>query len=378
MKLFLYEVRKIFSWKLILLVVLLNVLIFKLMIEFDLEYFPNGRPDGDMFKIEQQLIPKYGVKIDENEFSEIQEVYQQKFKEADQYLANDKDAVAAGLEDYEKFSNYDKNNELQSAYHYELVFNRDVDFPWELQSYEWYLEEYQLAEEAILVKMNGATKAQKKHYEQLLKEDKLPFYSETVMKNFKTYKTSVAITIFLSVIIFISPIFLRDVQANVVPLQYSSKKGRKVFRVKWLAGLISSIVMTSVLLIVYMTLYKSNGTASHFDLPLYTFGWYDNWYDITFLQYIILSVVTIFTMSVLLGILTMAISSIAANTIALIAIQIVIAFVMIAGGASVIIQNIIDLQFHQLFVPSVLVIFTGFILIVTYFVWLRECQKDIM
>ena len=153
------------------------------MIEFDLEYFPNGRPDGDMFKIEQQLIPKYGVKIDENEFSEIQEVYQQKFKEADQYLANDKDAVAAGLEDYEKFSNYDKNNELQSAYHYELVFNRDVDFPWELQSYEWYLEEYQLAEEAILVKMNGATKAQKKHYEQLLKEDKLPFYSETVMKN---------------------------------------------------------------------------------------------------------------------------------------------------------------------------------------------------
>lgn len=378
MKLFLYEVRKIFSWKLLLLVVLLNVLLFKLLIEFDLKYFPNGRPGSDMFTIEQQLISKYGIKIEDNEFLEIQEIYQQKAKEADQYLANDQDAVAAGLENYEKFNDYDENNKAQINYHDMLFFDRDLDFPWELQSYEWYIEEYQLAEEAILAKMTCATEAQKKHYEQALKEDKLPFYSDTVMKNFKTYKTSVAIAIFLSVIVFISPIFLRDVQANVVPLQYSSKRGRNVFRVKWLAGLFSSIVMTAVLLVVYMTLYKSNGTASHFDLPLYMLGWHHHWYDITFLQYIILSIAIIFAMAVLLGILTMAVSSIVTNTIALIAIEIVIAFMMVAGGASVIIQNIIDLQFHQLFVPSVLVIFTGFILIVTYFVWLRECQKDIM
>lgn len=139
MKLFLYEVRKIFSWKLLLLVVLLNVLLFKLLIEFDLKYFPNGRPDSDMFTIEQQLISKYGIKIEDNEFLEIQEIYQQKAKEADQYLANDQDAVAAGLENYEKFNDYDENNKAQINYHDMLFFDRDLDFPWELQSYEWYI-----------------------------------------------------------------------------------------------------------------------------------------------------------------------------------------------------------------------------------------------
>lgn len=379
MKLFLYEMRKIFSWKLILLVILLNVLMFKLMIEFDLKHFPNGRPDGDTFKIEQQLIPKYGPKIDENEFSEIKEVYQQKVKKADYYLANDKDAIAAGLESYEKFSHYDENNKLQMNYHDELFFNRDVDFPWELQTYEWYLNEYQYAEQSIRVKMADATTdAQKKHFEQLLKENKLPFYSDRVPYNFKMYKTSVAITIFLSIIILISPIYLRDVQANVVSLQYSSKKGRKTFRVKWFAGLISTILLTSILLAIYMGLYKSNDTSSHFGLPLHALDRYDHWYDITFLQYIILSIIIIFVMAILLGILTMAISAVVNNTLALIAIQIVVAFVMIAGVASFIVRNVIDLQFPQFFVPTVLIVFISVLAIATYAVSKKERLKDII
>lgn len=379
MKLFLYEMRKIFSWKLILLVILLNVLMFKLMIEFDLKHFPNGRPDGDTFKIEQQLIPKYGPKIDENEFSEIKEVYQQKVKKADYYLANDKDAIAAGLESYEKFSHYDENNKLQMNYHDELFFNRDVDFPWELQTYEWYLNKYQYAEQSIRVKMADATTdAQKKHFEQLLKENKLPFYSDRVLYNFKMYKTSVAITIFLSIIILISPIYLRDVQANVVSLQYSSKKGRKTFRVKWFAGLISTILLTSILLAIYMGLYKSNDTSSHFGLPLHALDRYDHWYDITFLQYIILSIIIIFVMAILLGILTMAISTVVNNTLALIAIQIVVAFVMIAGVASFIVRNVIDLQFPQFFVPTVLIVFIGVLAIATYAVSKKERLKDII
>lgn len=379
MKLFLYEMRKIFSWKLILLVILLNVLMFKLMIEFDLKHFPNGRPDGDTFKIEQQLIPKYGPKIDENEFSEIKEVYQQKVKEADQYLANDKDAIAAGLENYEKFNHYDENDELQMNYHDELFFNRDLDFPWELQSYEWYLNEYQYAKQSMIMKLKDATtNAQKKHFEQLLKENKLPFYSDRVTYNFKTYKTSVAITIFLSIIILISPIYLRDVQANVVSLQYSSRKGRKAFRVKWFAGLISTILITSLLLTLYMVLYQSNETSSHFDLPLHALGRYDHWYDMTFLQYIMLSVIIIFIISILLGMLTMVISSAVNNTLALIAIQIVVAFIMIAGVASFIVRNVIDLQFPQLFVPAILMIFIGVIAIATYAVSKKEQLKDIV
>ncbi len=376
-RLFLYEMKKIFSWKLILLVLLVNLLMFKVLLEFDLEYFPNGRPAGDDFKIEQHIISKYGATMDEEEFLDLQATYEEEVAKADAFLANDPKAIAVEMDSYENFRDFDYGNEEKMAYHDEMFFNSEEDFPWVLQAYEGYLERYQHKEKALVANMKGATPAQKKRYEQLLEEEKFAVYTDTVTSNFKSYKTSMAIVIFLSVAILISPIFLRDVNAGVVPLQYSSKKGRSVYRTKWLAGLVSSILIASILLILYMTLYATNDTSSHFDLPLYTFGWDYFWYDITFLQYITLSIAVIFGMSVLLSILTMAISSLVPNTIVLIAVQIVIMFVMIAGGATVIINNLINIWYAQAFVPSVLTIFAVVTILVAGFVWRREGKRDI-
>ena len=83
-------------------------------------------------------------------------------------------------------------------------------------------------------------------------------------------------------------------------------------------------------------------------------------------------------MAILLGMLTMAISAVVNNTLALIAIQIVVAFVMIAGVASFIVRNVIDLQFPQFFIPAVLIVFSGFIAIATYAVSKKERLKDII
>lgn len=87
MKLFFYELRKIFSWKLLVLILLVNVILFKLLIEFDLDYFPNGRPTGDHFDIEQQIIPMFGAEWDDEELSEFQGMYEAEVAAADAYLA---------------------------------------------------------------------------------------------------------------------------------------------------------------------------------------------------------------------------------------------------------------------------------------------------
>jgi hypothetical protein len=378
MKLFFYEVRKILSWKLLLLILLVNVLLFKLLIEFDLKYFPNGRPAGDHFDIEQQIIPLFGAEWDETELLELQAMYEKEMSDADAYLAKDPEAVALSMDSYEKFKNYDYVNEQQEAYHNKIVFDSDEDFPWRLQTYDWYLTQRQYREDAIIAYMNYASEGQKKRLQQLLDEERFAVYSEVVPSNFKTYKTSIAIAIFVSIAILISPIFIRDKIANVVPLQYSSAKGRKLYRTKWLAGLFSGTLLTAILLLFYMALYGTNDTKSHFDLPLTSFSWNYYWYDITFWQYIILSVTVIFALSVVLTILIMAISSVVPNRIVLIGVQIVVLFVMIAVGTTYVVRNVIDLNYAQLFVPSLVGGFTLFTGLFMWAVWKRELKRDIV
>ena len=378
MKLFFYEVRKIFSWKLLLLILLVNVLLFKLLIEFDLEHFPNGRPAGDHFDIEQQIIPMFGADWDVKELSELQEMYEAEVAEADAYLANDPEAVALGMDSYEKFMSYDYENEEQDAYNAKIIFDSDEDFPWRLPTYDWYLTENQFREQALMMQMEEATESQKKKIQQLIDEKRFAIYSDVVTSNFKTYKTSIAIAIFVSIAILISPIFIRDKIANVVPLQYTSAKGRLLYRTKWFAGLFSGTLLAAILLIFYMTLYATNDTQSHFDLPLTSFSWNYHWYDITFWQYIVLSVGAIFVLSIVLTVLTMAISSIVPNRIVLIAVQIVVLFVMIAVGAKYAVQHVINLNYAQLFIPSLFVGFTLFTVLMMWGVWKRELKRDIV
>lgn len=378
MRLFFYEVRKIFSWKLLLLILLVNILLFKLLIEFDLKYFPNGHPAGDHFAIEQEIIPMFGAKLDEEEFSLLQGMYNKEVEAANAYLANDPEATEANLDNYEKFKNYDIENEEQNAYHDKLFFESNEDFPWRLQTYDWYFTEYEYREESLVSSINEASEGQKKSLQQLLDDQQFAVYSDVVTSNFKTYKTSIAIAIFISVAILISPLFMQDKIANVVPVQYATTKGRKLYRTKWFAGLFSGTLLTIVLLTFYMMLYQTNDTHSHFELPLSAFGWYYHWYDITFWQYILLSVLVIFILSIVLTILTMAISSIVSNRIVLIAVQIIVLFVMIAVGATYVVQHVIDLNYAQLFVPSLVGGFTLFTVLMMWAVWKRELSRDIL
>lgn len=209
-------------------------------------------------------------------------------------------------------------------------------------------------------------------------EGKYSVYSDTVTYNYKNYKTYLAIVIFLSIAVLISPIFLRDKKTNVVPLQYSAKNGRSIYRTKWLAGVVSTVFITSILLTLYMSLYSTNNTSSHFDLPLHSFSWFYQWYDITFLQYIIISTIVIFVLSILLGILTMAISTMVPNTIVLIAVQIIVMFSMIAGGANVLVKELMTMIYTQAFIPAMISIFTMGVFVFMRFVWKKEMRRDIL
>ncbi|MDN3451686.1 hypothetical protein QMA09_15920 [Planococcus sp. APC 3906] len=378
MRLFGMEMKKIFSWKLLLLIAVVNVLLFYLRLEFELEHFPNGRPATDLFRIEQQLIPEYGARIDDNELLEIKALYADRVTAANAFFGKEDNAQVLGITGYKEFRAMDTADPELSAYYSDLMFESGQDFLWELQAWELLIENFEARYSAIKAQIERTDGARQQHYEQQLAEERFAFYSSTVLENFLNYKTYMAIIILISVAILMSPVFLRDYRAGMLPIQYTAKVGRGVYRAKWLAGLCSTAILTVLLLAIYMSLYWSNGTASHFATPLSSFGWYDHWYDMTFFEYILLSVASIFVVAMLLGVLSMAISTIVPNAIVLIGIQIVVLFIMIAGVTMYLIRDIIILYLPQMLVPAAYLVLFGIIFISFGWIWRRELRKDIV
>ncbi|KOO42703.1 ABC transporter permease [Priestia koreensis] len=377
MQLFWMEMKKIFSWKMMILLAFVNVVLYFLLFSFHIEYFPNGRPDRDDFAIEQKFIPKYGANINRKEYGDFVKEYNQKVQQADTYLKNDPQADDAGITSYESLRQWDDNNQKQSNYHDLIFFKRSIDEFWELQAMEGSMEQYKYRVEPIQSEMKYAEKGQKKHFQTILAEKKYPSYTDTVLENFNNVKTNLSIILFISVAIFISPLFLRDRLKELEPLQYSSKKGRRVYRTKLLAGLASTAILTTLLLFVYLSIYATNHTSSHFQLPLHSMSSY-YWYDVTFWEYIVWSVLAICFSSLLLGTLSMAISTIVPNTIVLIGVQILTTFVMIAGVAFFLIGDTFSI-FHPIwFVPAGYAVFFVLVVGLMIVVGKREARRDVL
>ena len=378
MSIFLNEIKKIFSWKTILLIVVINILLFKMLIEFDIKHFPNGRPFGDMFKIEQEIIQIYGSDVSEDEIKDFEQRYERKKTEANAFLENDSAAEALNIRTIEDVQDLDNSTDEQKAYHDMLYFEKGTDLVWEIQSYASYLELYKYREESTKSSFSWLSEPAKQVVQKRINEDKYSFYSDFTLKNFKTYITSVAVTIFISITLLLATLFIGDKRAVVIPLQYTSKKGRKLFGIKWLAGLTSAVLVTAVLTTIYMGLYSTNNTSSHFDLPLYAFDNVGYWYDLTFFQYIIIVISLMVFLSIILGGMVMAVSNIVPNRIALIVSIVVILFCMIAGGAYVVIGMLFQIMLPEFLIPIVVIVFVILTIGLTLFTWKREMKRDIV
>lgn len=326
MKLFWMELKKIFSWRIVLLVVILNLLLFKMDVEFELEYFPNGRPNIDQFQLEKEMIAKYGEVIDEDEFADFLATYEKRVEEADQFLQNNEVAIAAGVETYEEYRNGDLDDPVMDDLHWHIIFELEEDLFWELQAREYYIVLYEDKErnfEEVLV-TDSISNQKRKRLEEMLANEKFQYYDGQVLDNFQSYALDVTGIILLSIAIVLSPIYVRDKMSDVVPLQYTSKQGRRTFYTKWFAGLTAIAILLAVHLPIYGGLYLTNDTSHYFFMHLYSMAWEYVWYDITFGQYILLTVAAIIALAYLFGILTMVCSALVFNYLTQIGTQILI------------------------------------------------------
>ncbi len=312
----------------LLICLLINLLMYYIFIDFDISVFPNGRPATDMYNIGIEMVDKYGHELDENELKDFTKVLQQEIKKADKYIQADKEFSNLGITSYREFIDMRKENQenpeidLLSS---KIMFDKEIDLFWEIPQRENVIEKMEFVNERYgysdLVQL--PTSKQDQRIQEIIQSGKVNaiFPSYPVEYNFQTISQSIAITILVSVIFMISPIFIRDYKNNMFGLQYSSKIGRGLVLKKVTAGMLATFIITTFLIIVYYGLYSTNDIGMFLESEINSFMGTVYWYDFSFLQLIIMTILLTYVITLSLSLLAIFVSSICKNYISIIGIQ---------------------------------------------------------
>jgi hypothetical protein len=324
------------------------------------------------------MIEKYGAKMDETEIADFKKTYEQQVEEADHILQSREDFKKADITTYEQFKQMDFEDQVYSDLHGKLFFEESIDLFWELQERESLKDFHNLQQLIINNTISAATSEQKKRLEEIKASGSHHVYPEVAFTNFKDFIMNVTIVIVISVAVMVSPLMIRDRILRVRDLQYTAKEGRKVYLKKVLAGIFSTVMVVTVLLGVYFSLYSMNHTATFFPVPIQSFIGPNFWYDLTFFQYIILTVFAIYVLGIVIAMLAMSVSTVVPNYIALIGVQVPFLYAMTSIAVSYLINQIINLGIPKWVVPVSymgLAVLTGLLIALSV---KREGVKDIV
>lgn len=380
MRILFEEVKKLINIKSIVLVVFVSIIIYQMFIVFEFKNFPNGRPALDNFIITQEMLMEYGKEMDEKEYEHFKVSYQQRIDEATEYLQSQDELVAAGLDTYEKFREADRGEENISSLINKVMFEDYVDVFWEIQAMEPMMETYENQDRYGQGDMALGVK-QEARVEQIKENGALTaVFTYLVIENYNSMIRYVAILVFMSIILIIMPLYIRDRKNNAMILQYTTKLGRAIYRKKLLAGLIASFLVISAQLGCFFLFYTGNDTGLFMNLNLNSIFnyFFISWFDLTFLQYILLTVIAIYILGLSLVLIAAWVSGVVPNYMTSIGLYVPLAFVLFGTGTKYLVQDVTNLSLPKYHLPTSLLIIVVLCLALIMWSNKRERIKDIV
>ena len=325
MRIIINEIKKLFNLKILLILGLIVFIICKIFISFWIEVFPNGSETPD-FNLSVQMLKDYGTTMDEKEFEDFKEKSALREKEADEYLKGDKEAQELGIKSYRELReslDKGKTDEKVEALHSKIYFKDNVYLFWEMQSRESLIASYEnpLNRNAELY----SSKPNKyKRLKELEKGDQLKsVLSYVTFLNYDSLITNFSILVVVTLAFIISPIFLRDEKNKVNLLQYSSKTGRKMGSKKVISAMITAFGISTLELIGLFLMYIPNDTLQFWNCSINSkFNYMVSWFDLTFGQYIMLTILVIYIITFVVTSVSLFVSSKVKSYVALIGVQV--------------------------------------------------------
>lgn len=372
MRILFYELKKIFEFKKVLILIGICLIIFQMYISFYFKYFPNGS-DKYAFNVSLQMLNDYGSSMDKEEYSHFKGRYEQEKQAAEQFIQNNERLANAGVTTYNQFRTMDSHIKQSDLSDY-IMFEIKVDLFWELQAREHIMERY----EGIDRDRGYLNEQQLKRFEQLQQTGAITsIFPDSVHYNYDQSISYTAALILISIMFMIAPVYIRDRINRVQELQYASRTGRNLFVAKLMASLIAAFIIITTELVCFFVLYAGNQTSPWFPVNINSF---DNtgtsWYDLTFLQYIALTVGIIYALGAAITLVVAFLSSVAPNYITVIGAQVPIAFLLFGMGLNYMLERSTSIYLPQWLQPLCLVSLAAVAVILIFLRWKREQVSD--
>ena len=254
MKIIFNELKRIFNFKMVLLLIIINLIMYFLFIRLDVTYFAKEGHAKDMHEMYVEIRNKYGNNMDKAEFKDFKKsYYNEKIKEANKHIENNSELNKYGIKNYDELikkynTASDKTDrDLQKIVNiYEdIMFKREVEAFYQLESIEWFINWYN-NKDSMMSAMIANNPNIKSRVEEIVKRgDETSIFSSIFMDNYNNLIRGTCSTIIIGIVFMILPIYFKDKKNNIRDIQYTSKNGRKIFKDKIVASIIASFIITT-------------------------------------------------------------------------------------------------------------------------------------
>jgi len=336
-----------------------------MFIDFNIKVFPNGRPEGDIYRIAKRIIEQKGNRLGDGDIDYLRNLEVDMKKEADNYLKGNKAAKELGITSYDKLdeilsSDKDENKKVEEL-HNNILLKEGVDSFWELQSIDYFINMFENKNNTSYVK----NESQKNRIEEINKtkanNDILPYF---VFSNYNSFIASSTLLIIISIGFILGTLFTKDEVINMEMLQYTTRRGRGLYRDKIAAALIATVIIVTLELGALFTMFltrKSTVELFYNSSINSCFNDGEYWFDLTFLQYSILSIIIVYVLALALAFIVCYVSRKSHRYITYIGISLLIAIVLCILVAS---ETITSLGIFNICKPKFLV--SGFIAVMFF------------
>lgn len=342
MNILIFELKKIFKPLNIILVLLTTLIAYNRFIIPEIHMLKNSQPSKQINNIGAMLANNYGSTISINEFEEIKKTRDNKVKVATEYLIKQPESKKANIKDYNDFYNAREQGlgerrkyvdiKLMKKIEERVLFEENIYLFWELPQIENYITTYEHKKDFIAKEID--------YYKSIVSSsaiDKLRDIGESenftspmngiVHNNYDQLIFWETVIVLISLAITISPIFIADNRNKINYIQYSSKIGRNIVKKKVIAGIITSFIIVTFQVVIFFIVYKQLGTFPYLDAYINSFlssNYF--WFDLTFRQYIYITIIILYIISLLACFISMYISSRVNSYLSLIGIQVPILY----------------------------------------------------
>lgn len=286
MSLFWQEIKKIWRPGLMTGIILLGLVYYYMFPSFYIEHFSNGPSAQVEFDLSVEWVARYGPTLEPEERAELDSRLAEELAKFNRQLQEFPGAAAEGITDYESFRAASQQNKGDARLMWDI---REGTNCYTIENIRWMMERCDLQRD-YLGQPEFFQYYTPKERAQMLAVESWPksLLSSSVMDSTNSYIKYLAQWTAISVILLLSPTLVRDRLRRMRPIQWSSRRGRRVLHTQLAAGLVSALLLSVVNVTAYAVPFLAQGPLALKGCPLGNSVWGGGtpWFNWTYGQYL--------------------------------------------------------------------------------------------